>query len=415
IRYALGSDAGHLHFEIDVHEKDKRTGKVASRTYYSNRCVRVSAARLTGRHARYFAASASLKTMDDPTVLIKDMWVPLRSDCSGNTDDESPILNILHSAFEDNSAFKDKFPRLATAASGGDAQSSPGRQHKRTVMQWAGNAISAADNVSQVIVAIADAMEAHNAAYVNCGVIHGNITDRAILFQESKDGVTGVLTELDYATCDSDSRASAANREVPELMLFRSILSLKCAETPRTRLDDWESLLYLVICLGTYGINDNERRAFFAVKRADLPIMNWNSISGVTAEDAKRYNMNSEYILNMRILSRMISEPLRRLATDMHRALFLHPGCRGATLYETNEGLPVDPLVLRNNFEGAIVAELLRVLAEHRQDALAELSKVKTAKAGVATPSAGPSLKRNWDKAPEHLPEKRFRAYRSVL
>ncbi|KAJ2629515.1 hypothetical protein GGF44_004254, partial [Coemansia sp. RSA 1694] len=232
IRYALGSDAGRLHFEIDVHEKDKRTGKVASRTYYSNRCVGVAAASLTGRHARYFAASASPETMDDPTVLIKDMWVPLRSDCSGDTHDESPVLNVLHSAFDDNSAFKDKFPRLvssgpvylrhgdrlisdttaaafaalpsaspqATAASGGDAQSSSGRQHKRTVTQWAGNAISAANNVSQVIVAIADAMEAHNAAYLNCGVIHGNITDRAILFRETKDGVSGALAEFDYAT-----------------------------------------------------------------------------------------------------------------------------------------------------------------------------------------------------------------------
>ncbi|KAJ1665320.1 hypothetical protein GGF38_002990, partial [Coemansia sp. RSA 25] len=209
IRYALGSDAGHLHFEIDVHEKDKRTGKVASRTYYSNRCVGVAAASLTGRHARYFAASASPKTMSDPTVLIKDMWVPLRSDCSGDTHDESPILNVLHAAFDDNSEFKDKFPRLvssgpvylrhgdklisdttatafaalpsafpqATAASGGDAQSSSGRQHKRTVMQWAGNVISAANNVSQLIIAIADAMELHNAAYVNREVIHGNITD----------------------------------------------------------------------------------------------------------------------------------------------------------------------------------------------------------------------------------------------
>ncbi|KAJ2549836.1 hypothetical protein GGH95_006173 [Coemansia sp. RSA 1836] len=198
-------------------------------------------------------------------------------------------------------------------------------------------------------------------------------------------------------------------------MMLRSILSLKCAEAPRTRLDDWESLLYLVICLGTYGINDNERRAFFAVRRADLPIAGWNSISGVTAEDAKRYNMNSAHAFNARIGSTMTNEPLRRLAADMHRALFLHPGCRGTIPYRTNEGLPVDPLVLRNNFEGAIVAELLRVLAEHRQDALAELSKVKTAKAGVATPSAGPALKRNWDKAPEHLPEKRFKAYRSVL
>ncbi|KAJ2450436.1 hypothetical protein GGF42_004489 [Coemansia sp. RSA 2424] len=252
IRYALGSDAGRLHFEIDVHKKDKRTGKVASRTYYSNRCIGVAAASLTGRHARYFAASVSSETMDDPTVLIKDMWVPLRSDCSGDTLDDSPILNVLHAAFDDNSKFKDKFPQLvssgpvylchrdrlisdttaaafaalpsaspqATAASGGDSQSSYNRQHKCTIMQWAGNAISAADNMSQVIIAITDAMEVHNAAYVNCRVIHGNITDQAILFHETKDGVSGALVEFDYATCDSDNRTSATNCEVPELMTF---------------------------------------------------------------------------------------------------------------------------------------------------------------------------------------------------
>ncbi|KAJ2495967.1 hypothetical protein IWW47_003899, partial [Coemansia sp. RSA 2052] len=287
--------------------------------------------------------------------------------------------------------------------------------HKRTVMQWAGNAISAANNVSQVIVAIADAMEAHNAAYLNCGVIHGNITDRAILFRETKDRVSGALVEFDYATCDSDSRASAANHEKPELMMFRSILSLAHSEAPRTRLDDWESLLYLVICLGTYGINDNERRAFFAVRRAHLPIMRWNSSDTVTVAHLKRGIMGSTHAFNTDVCVAMTNEPLRRLATDMHRSLFLHPGCRGATLYETNEGLPVDPLVLRNAFEDEIVADLLRMLAKYKQDALAELGKVKTSNAGMAAPSAGPSLKRNWDKTPEHLPEKRFKAYRSVL
>ncbi|KAJ2331810.1 hypothetical protein GGI00_003087 [Coemansia sp. RSA 2681] len=404
IRYALGSDAGRLHFEIDIHEKNKRTGKVASRTYYSNRCVRVAAASLTGRHARYFAASASPETMDDPTFLIKDMWVPLCSDCSGDTDDESPVLNVLHAAFADNSAFKDKFPRLvssgpmylrhgdkhisdttaaafaalpsaspqATAASGGDSQCSPSRQHKRTVTQWAGNAISAADNVSQVIVAIADAMEAHNAAYINCGVIHGNITDRAILFRETKEGVSGALAEFDYATCDSDNRASAANREKPELMMFRSILSLENAQAPHTCLDDWECLLYLIICLGTYGINDNERRAFFALRRARLPIENWNSSDVESAAYLKRGFMCTAVTFNDKVIPWMTSEPLRRLATDMHRALFLHPGCRGVFPYRTNEGLQVDPLVLRNDFEDEMVAELLQVLAKHRQDALAD-------------------------------------------
>ncbi|KAJ2323855.1 hypothetical protein GGI00_005504 [Coemansia sp. RSA 2681] len=111
----------------------------------------------------------------------------------------------------------------------------------------------------------------------------------------------------------------------------------------------------------------------------------------------------------------MTNEPLRRLAADMHRALFLRPECRDATRYDTNEGLVVDPLVLRNGFEGEVIAELLRVLAKYKQDALAELGKVKTSNAGMATPSAGLPLKRNWDKAPEHLPEKRFKAYRSML
>ncbi|KAJ2328808.1 hypothetical protein GGI00_004099, partial [Coemansia sp. RSA 2681] len=44
-----------------------------------------------------------------------------------------------------------------------------------------------------------------------------------------------------------------------------------------------------------------------------------------------------------------------------------------AVPYETNEGLLVDPLVLRNDFEDKIVAELFRVLAKYKQDALAEL------------------------------------------
>ncbi|KAJ2452999.1 hypothetical protein GGF42_003904 [Coemansia sp. RSA 2424] len=423
IRYALGSNAGCLHFEIDVHEKDKRTGKVASRTYYSNRCVG-AAASLTGCHTRYFAASVSPKMMDNPTFLIKDMWVPLRSDCSGDTHDESPILNVLHAAFDDNSAFKDKFPRLVssgpvylrhgdklisdttaaafaalpsaspqvTAASGGDSQSSSSRQHKRTVTQWAGNVISAANNVSQVIVAIADTMEAHNAAYLNCRVIHGNITDRAIVFRETKDGVSGALAEFDYATWDSDSRTSATNCEVPELIMFWSILSLMHPEAPRTRLDDWECLLYLVICLGTYGINDNERRAFFAANPEDLPIAGWNSANPAIVAHLKRGIMGSTHAFNTDVCVAMTNEPLRRLATGMHRALFLHPGCRGATLYDTNEGLVVDPLVLRNDFEDEIVAELLRVLVEHRQDALAELSKVKTSITSMSTPGA---LRRN--------------------
>ncbi|KAJ2353546.1 hypothetical protein GGH92_000589, partial [Coemansia sp. RSA 2673] len=55
-------------------------------------------------------------------------------------------------------------------------------QHRHTVLQWPGNMISAADNLSQVIIVIADAMVALNAAYTKCKILHGNLSDRAIQF-----------------------------------------------------------------------------------------------------------------------------------------------------------------------------------------------------------------------------------------
>ncbi|KAJ2450831.1 hypothetical protein GGF42_004401 [Coemansia sp. RSA 2424] len=112
--------------------------------------------------------------MDNPTVLVKDAWVPLSSDHSGKVPDEGSTLDVLHAAFDDTSEFKDKFPQLvssgpvylrrrgrlvqdktattfvglpsgppqAPAASGDNAQGSSDCQHKRTVMRWARNMIS---------------------------------------------------------------------------------------------------------------------------------------------------------------------------------------------------------------------------------------------------------------------------------
>ncbi|KAJ2069726.1 hypothetical protein GGI08_000206 [Coemansia sp. S2] len=39
-----------------------------------------------------------------------------------------------------------------------------------------------------IVVAIADAMTALNTAYVKCKIIHGNISDLAIQYQEKADG-----------------------------------------------------------------------------------------------------------------------------------------------------------------------------------------------------------------------------------
>ncbi|KAJ2346598.1 hypothetical protein GGH92_003531, partial [Coemansia sp. RSA 2673] len=110
IRYVVGRGSGCPYLEIDVHKMDKRTGKVEPQTYYSQRCLG-AADRLTGCHARYFAASTSPESMYKPAFLIKDRWVTTGS---GPADDahESSVLNVLHSEFGKSSEFRGSFVRL---------------------------------------------------------------------------------------------------------------------------------------------------------------------------------------------------------------------------------------------------------------------------------------------------------------
>ncbi|KAJ2887124.1 hypothetical protein H4R27_000154 [Coemansia aciculifera] len=345
IRHVIGGSVGGPYLEIDVHKMDESTGKVKPHTYYSQRCVG-AADRLTGRHARYFAASASPNSMDTPTFLIKDMWTTSGS-TSANDSRESSFLNVLHVEFDKSSEFSSIFSRLVSSGpvyiSRGDTVIADStvtafaglpaiscvRQHRRTVTKWAGNMISEANNQSQVVVAVINAMTALNVAYAKCKILHGNISDRAILLQQTVDGIRGVLTDFDYACYAGDLAA-----EAPELMIFRSILSLEGARPIRSLLDDLESLLYLVCWLGTFGINQNERREYAARYAAGpkliLPIMYWNRGTAAQSADHKRNHMDTALDFETNILSYMRKGPLRPLAMDLHRTLFLHPGCSGA-------------------------------------------------------------------------------------
>ncbi|KAJ2827174.1 hypothetical protein GGI24_002717, partial [Coemansia furcata] len=260
IRYEIDQAIGVPYLEIDVYEMGEKTGQVVRRTYYSQQCVG-AAGRLTGRHARYFTASTSRESMDKPTLLIKDVWATLDNN-SASGERESTFLNVLHAEFDESSDFGGKFSQIVTTgpvhishgntfvadstatAFAGLPSVSQVRQHRRTVVLWAGKMISAADNPSQVVVAVTDVMAALNAAYVKCKILHGNISDRAILIQETVDGVKGVLADFDYSSYAGDSTV-----ETPELMLFQSIRSLENPSAIRTSLDDLESLLYLVCWL----------------------------------------------------------------------------------------------------------------------------------------------------------------------
>ncbi|KAJ2030388.1 hypothetical protein GGH13_006467 [Coemansia sp. S155-1] len=283
IRYVVDRGSGGPYLEIDVHEMDKSMGKVEPQTYYSQRCLG-AADRLTRCHTKYFAASASPELMDKPAFLIKDMWMTTGSSSAGNIH-ESSVLNALHVEFDKSSEFSNSFSQLVstgpvcinqgntivadsadTAFAGlpsmtrdaaKDSNNAQGLsnscvcQHRRTVTKWTGNMISEADNQSQVIVAVANAMAALNAAYAKSKILHGSISNQAILLQQTVDGIKGVLAEFNYAN-NAGARANAV--ESPELMLFRSICSLEDPKAVRTFLDDLESLLYLMCWLGPLAL-----------------------------------------------------------------------------------------------------------------------------------------------------------------
>ncbi|KAJ2732723.1 Mitochondrial matrix iron chaperone [Coemansia sp. BCRC 34962] len=350
IRYSPRQGSGNPYLEIDVHEMEKSSGQVKICTYYSQRCVG-AANRLTGRRVRYFAASIDLKSMDKPAFLIKDVWSTSDSGSAGDTH-ESSVLNILRAEFDGfTSKFGDSFTQLVNTgpvcigqgnafvedttamAFAGLPNISQNRQHRRTVTQWVGNMVSAADDQNQVVVAVADVMAALDAAYSKCKILHGNIGDQAILLRKTADGIKGVLAEFDYASFGDDGTA-----EVPELMIFRSILSLENAGRCMSRLDDMESLLYLVSWLGTFGINRTERTEYAADyaarcaagRKPHLPILSWNQGTVAQSAQHKRNHMDTAKDFEVNILSNMRHGPLRNLAKDLHKALFLHPGCSGA-------------------------------------------------------------------------------------
>ncbi|KAJ2752645.1 hypothetical protein GGI19_003694, partial [Coemansia pectinata] len=309
------------------------------------------------------------------------------------------------------------------------------RQHRRTVTKWAGNMISEADNQSQVVVAIVDTMVALNAAYAKCKILHGSISDRAILLQKTVNGIKGVLADFDYASYASSISGAA---EAPEPKLFQSIRCLEDPRAVRMLLDDLESLLYLVCWLGTFGINRAQRTAYAARHAAGLephpPIMTWNQGTATDIANQKRFHMSSFASFERCILNRMrdINGPLSHLAEDIYRALFLHPGCSGTDLIPIrqvrNAGMPVaapapgverDPLVLRNGNANvaAILVDLFDTLARHRDVALAALNAAaaniadgaaKGSKA-VTLPSAGPSMKHYRDEVLLAGPSKRPR------
>ncbi|KAJ1717957.1 hypothetical protein LPJ61_007007 [Coemansia biformis] len=115
-----------------------------------------------------------------------------------------------------------------------------------------------------------------------------------------------------------------------------SVANLEELLIEQTPLDDWESLLYLVCWLGTFGINSNNERPG---NTKDPKILEWLTGDPMDIASMKRSAMHSVDLFDVTILQSFRHEQdkhglLRGLAQALHRKLFMNSKldskCHGA-------------------------------------------------------------------------------------
>ncbi|KAJ2552942.1 hypothetical protein EV175_003119 [Coemansia sp. RSA 1933] len=187
-----------------------------------------------------------------------------------------------------------------------------------------------------------------------------------------------------------------------------SIHNLEGHESQRTALDDWESLLYVICWLGTYGVNHADNRN---IKEGEADeISKWRTGSMMAIAKSKRTQMDSLRSFRSTILAGFQDQYvlLKILADAIYQALFQHKGCEGALIpkmqvvnlfeLDTEEdvhNLPsdqpsaeqpsCDPLVHRKENEEDIIRTLLEAIK--RASAAAQTRLARRA-ANVGTTSA---------------------------
>ncbi|KAJ1986128.1 hypothetical protein GGI25_004675 [Coemansia spiralis] len=384
------------------------------KTYYSNN-VLVSADRLFGRHNRCFAATdiqpEKRVSDDNPMVynaVIKDTWAMFSSeqapskgkasidhgddDGDGQSSQPTGATPWPSAEFEPaknarcevailkkikkilgNEYMKGRYPEVVAGGcvyqplspnnmpdctrevvGGLDLEqqlTTPFCLHVRYAMSPVGEPLDTVRSVRELLIVLRDAMECHFEIFTKCGILHHDISNNNILVVRDDDGgVHGLLIDFD---CAIDSSLVGSNRR-PErtgTLPFMSVANLENLPFERTMLDDWESLLYLVCWLGSYGINDTVPPRDDAYK---LPIRDW-SVGQEIAKIAliKRHHLNTFYEFRRSIIDNFnTSQPgydlLQRAAAVLHSTLFfnktigLDAKCKGSVVTNGLDAIPED-------------------------------------------------------------------------
>ncbi|KAJ2211585.1 hypothetical protein EV179_005351, partial [Coemansia sp. RSA 487] len=224
-----------------------------------------------------------------------------------------------------------------------------------------------------------------------CGLLHRDISVNNILVipNDGDDSlrrpVKGLLIDYDHAiSVDQDSTGNGTRSGT---LPYMSIHNLEGAPGKRSVLDDWESLLYLICWLGTFGINSEDRDNINKKKTAEIE--KWRHGTMKSIAHCKRNQMDNIVNFTRLILAGFQEKYklLKLLATNIYMALFQHDGCEGAYLDTEDIAAPYsyalavadmlnepqggqssskqpkpDPLAVRKEYEKEIVDEFLKAI-----------------------------------------------------
>ncbi|KAJ2755834.1 hypothetical protein GGI19_001339 [Coemansia pectinata] len=181
------------------------------------------------------------------------------------------------------------------------------------------NTVKTAD---ELIIVLYDAMRAHSWVLENCSLVHRDISPNNIM--------------------------RVARPERTGTKPFMSVPNLEGHPEQRTEFDDWESLLYVLCWIATFGINADDRNILAEVHKkhkVTLEISEWHTSNNIVAIATKKRNhlhgldLFTTNIVACFPIPREDDElpdyrPLQHLAIDLYNAMFQHPkvdeGCRGA-------------------------------------------------------------------------------------
>ncbi|KAJ2450335.1 hypothetical protein EV183_004357 [Coemansia sp. RSA 2336] len=282
---------GEGYWEIDVPQMATQHADMASaestyttRTYVISKAY-IAADHLFGRHTRCFVALPKQPTDYQGEVLIKDSWSYQQQaqERSGEFG-EFVFLTKIRDMVAKHPEVAGTVPRLEN---GGfvrlnDALDSEetilgslcrhlpkhsddySYTHVRLAMTPVGTRLRELKSVPELIVVISDALQAHKAVLDHCDILHRDISENNVMFVRDGDNIRGMLIDFDNAV---DAKAAQnSNRPVCTGTLpFMSVNNLRKAQVPRTAVprtavDDMESMLYLLIWLGVWGVTTEHRQ-----------------------------------------------------------------------------------------------------------------------------------------------------------